>query len=564
MLASLTMKERFAQSDRGIYDNQPSTMSFINERGGIPLQLRLYGTPRRKRVNTTGNEEKLNVLPGVITEINAMYCLYVKLTELMWPKEWVNLDNLPLVREEIMDYRKNLYDGWKNSENEDPFSAPASLAGKCGADLGLPELDGLNLTIPTEELMSILPVFLGIGKAAADMKCAVKDGLIVIEAETRQKWDEIMSVIFGLKGIGRSPHTPDSQKVQRLERVLGAPYKAAYRDNISKLRDHALLIMDIRRLGIVNKDQKASETAQGHFHRDEPMTMKADAIIVATCRPSISARTTIKKLNTISLVHARAKVTSKNNSNTDVQIEESQLKQPSSRSSSKHGNSLVQSLLSLQVEEKLEEIKRPLANVRAYKYGPDSNPPASPLQSLVKTDIETEYLLMPFCVVEHKKSEHTAEQAMNQARLYAFSTAAFYGLLGVKESIPIFSIVTFGTEAVIFLSWFSIASVPDTTQPVDSKQVIFMFEQEMLRFDIAWPLDCYRFCTFLLRLRIIGEELQKKFDSQNYADIFFKAVANATPERPLHKWKMPLKLPAPTETGEPQGEPQDLTINPEE
>ncbi|KAG6916958.1 hypothetical protein DXG01_004507 [Tephrocybe rancida] len=183
--------------------------------------------------------------------------------------------------------------------------------------------------------------------------------------------------------------------------------------------------------------------------------------------------------------------------------------------------------------ELIGSLAEPLLSTRLHDYShaePHVPPGQRSKDSEATVHAETGYLMIPFCVIEHKKSHHSAQQAVNQIRLYSFSAASFFSALGVKEAIPIFGIVTYGSIATLFLTWSSV------TQERQMPEAKFMFEQGTLSFDIAQPLDCYRFCTFLLRLRTLGDILQSKLRSQNYTDVFFKAIYD--PSHPLRQWKM--------------------------
>ncbi|KAG6856008.1 hypothetical protein H0H87_008451 [Tephrocybe sp. NHM501043] len=504
----------FAEEDLEIGDKKASTMSFIIERGAVPLILGHY----KWKIASAKRFPEDTVSTDVLEEINAMFRLYVQFVEFQWPANWKTLENLPSVREDLKHCLKTLYQQMQEYKG-DNFPVTSEERTKPWANiLKLP--NDVDLSIDEKHLTDVLPLFLQIGAAAIDMNNAIKRGLSVIEAETRQNWDNICAVVFGLRDIGDSPY-------MLLERVLGSPQEAICRTSEKALHRHLDYIAHIRELEVssLSSDlmkalrQEAAITCQGkfdlssHITQKEPIAMKTDAIIVATCPPDKPFTGTHTKVNAISLVHARGQPTAGKNSQlpglaAELEDNSQSTDTPalaSGRSGIRHGLRSANSLKKAEQGPRLvvplvpavasipsdlsQSLGHPLDNKRLYNYKSIPSLPANVTRTS-PNDLEKGYLLMPFCVIEHKKSDKTKQQALNQVRLYAISTAKFYATLGVEEAIPIFGIVTYGTEASVTLTWSSIAAGKHLKS--------FMFEQEIQSFDISQPLDCYRFSTFLI------------------------------------------------------------------
>ncbi|KAG6855336.1 hypothetical protein H0H87_004842 [Tephrocybe sp. NHM501043] len=184
-------------------------------------------------------------------------------------------------------------------------------------------------------------------------------------------------------------------------------------------------------------DDKLAEIVFDYAH-DEPRTAKADAIFALTSSFGQDEKSggdrslEVVTINALAVVHAYAGSSSPDGGHTFG--EKSQSKQDVGQFS---WNEIQENLEQIRIKTKTDPF------------------PAKKMEGLDTANTkrhEQKNLIIPFCVVENKKSEHSVMQAINQVKLYSVSVAQFLAELQVYD-FPIFGIATYGTKALVFLTW---------------------------------------------------------------------------------------------------------------
>ncbi|KAJ7604081.1 hypothetical protein FB45DRAFT_811455 [Roridomyces roridus] len=139
-------------------------------------------------------------------------------------------------------------------------------------------------------------------------------------------------------------------------------------------------------------------------------------------------------------------------------------------------------------------IKRYLENPFVAKR----EPVAPPVIDNVPNMSEEEVSIFPHVLVEYKKEKQDEGAALNQGRMYLVSVITYYAtVLGIQNR-RFYCLVTSGKNVAVIAGWKSAG-----------KQDIFIFDRNVITFDLSSPIDVYHFATILLRLREDQEDLKK-------------------------------------------------------
>ncbi|KAG6827356.1 hypothetical protein H0H87_004936, partial [Tephrocybe sp. NHM501043] len=422
------------------------------------------------------------------------------------------------------------------------------------------------------------------GMEAYLVRSNTQEGMSVCEGETRHLFDSIFYRMFPFHEIA-SPHV-------LLERTLSLPKhmlfekpgssnmaslvkKRIARHNIflQSIFEHIIGLDDSTKADLEKEASEATYNSHNtgdfddkiakiflDYAHDEPRTAKADAIFALTSsfgqdEKSGGGRSLdVVTINSLAVVHVRSTPTTPPRGQVTKVVsgraqgsnspdgghafgEKSESKQDAGQKSWK------------KIQERLERIRI------KTQTDPFSTKKMEGLDTANIKRHEQKNLIIPFCVVENKKSEHSVMQAINQVKLYSVSVAQFLAELKVYD-FPIFGIATYGTKALVLLTWHSKAepepkpktkaiteikteTTGEEEEETDTKT--FIFDRKLEEFDIAEPHGLVHFITFLARVRDIAEEQSQKPEIMDLGKTFYSAAKD--PNSSLYQWTMAAQFP---------------------
>ncbi|KAG6843393.1 hypothetical protein H0H87_005108 [Tephrocybe sp. NHM501043] len=131
-----------------------------------------------------------------------------------------------------------------------------------------------------------------------------------------------------------------------------------------------------------------------------------------------------------------------------------------------------------------------------------------------------ENVYLPIAMVYHAQPGEPATNQASRARMGGVAAVEFLSAVGIRGQ-PVFSLVTSGPKVSILFTWKSKTS-----------EDIYIFDDDIVTWDISEPFDCFRFCTFLLRLSREARRFREIVNAEGTIEKSF----TQTDDNPIEQW----------------------------
>ncbi|KAJ7085442.1 hypothetical protein B0H15DRAFT_931804 [Mycena belliarum] len=111
-------------------------------------------------------------------------------------------------------------------------------------------------------------------------------------------------------------------------------------------------------------------------------------------------------------------------------------------------------------------------------------------------------LLFPHLVVEYRKRNDTEAKALDQGRMHLISLISFYAALNIVDR-AFYTMIINGAKGALLMGWKS-----------KRAERTYLFDKNVVQFDISTPSGAYQFAIFLLRLREEQKELEGLIEAE--------------------------------------------------
>ncbi|KAG6852812.1 hypothetical protein H0H87_009305 [Tephrocybe sp. NHM501043] len=131
-----------------------------------------------------------------------------------------------------------------------------------------------------------------------------------------------------------------------------------------------------------------------------------------------------------------------------------------------------------------------------------------------------ENVYLPIAMVYHAQPGEPVTSQASRARMGGVAAVEFLSAVGIRGQ-PVFGLVTSGPKVSILFTWKSKTS-----------EDIYIFDDDIVTWDISEPFGCFRFCMFLLRLSREARRLREIVNTEGTIEKSF----TQTDDNPIEQW----------------------------